>query len=114
MGVKDGGGILEMIIRTVEVSCVPTAIPDALEIDVSSLNIGESLHVRDIKAEGITILTDGDATLATVVPPTVEEVVVAPEAAAVAAPGEPEVVGAKGKKEGEGVEEKGGKEKDKK
>jgi large subunit ribosomal protein L25 len=114
VGVKDGGGILEMIIRTVEVSCLPTAIPDAIEIDVSALNIGESLHVRDLKAEGVTILTDPESTLVTVVAPTVEEAPAPTEAVATeAAPGEPEVVGAKGKKEDEGAEEKGGKEKEK-
>ncbi len=115
VGVKDGGGILEMIIRTIEVSCLPTAIPETVEIDVSALNIGESLHVSDLKVEGVTVLTPGDQALVTVVPPTVEEAPPAPEVAAVeAAPTEPEVVGAKGKKEEEGAapEEKGGKDKD--
>jgi large subunit ribosomal protein L25 len=106
-GVKDGGGILEMIIRQVEVRCLPTAIPDQLDIDVSALQIGGSVHVRDIKVEGLTILTDMDATVATVVAPTVEEAPVATEAvAATATPTEPEVVGAKGKKEEAVVEEK--------
>src|SRR6185295_4998998 len=54
IGVKDGGGILEYIVREIEVRCLPTAIPGALEGDVSHLNIGDSLHVRDLKAPGIT------------------------------------------------------------
>jgi large subunit ribosomal protein L25 len=110
-GVKDGGGILEMIVRTVEVRCLPTTIPDSIDVDVTALQIGESVHVRDLPAEGITILTDPDTTLITIVPPTVEEV--AP-VEGVLAPGtpEPEVVGAKGKKDEAGADEKE-KEKDK-
>ena len=112
VGVKDGGGILEMIVRNIDVRCLPTAIPEAIEIDVSALNVGESLHVRDIRAEGIEILTDADTTIITVVAPTVEEAPVAAEGAVAAEPtaAEPEVVGAKGKKEeGEAAPEgKGG------
>lgn len=106
LGVKDGGGILETIVRTLEVRCLPTAIPDAIVVDVSALNIGESIHVRDIKLEGVTILTDPDTTVLTVVPPTVEEAAVAGETPAAGGPAEPEVVGAKGKKEEAGAEEK--------
>jgi large subunit ribosomal protein L25 len=102
LGVKDGGGILEHITRSVEVRCLPTAIPSSIDLDVSALQIGDSLHVRDLKVVDIEILSDPDATIATVVPPTVveekpAEAVVAPEAA------EPEVI-AKGKKE-EGAED---------
>ncbi len=114
IGVKDGGGILEMIIRTIEVRCLPTAIPTAIDVDVTSLAIGQSVHVRDLKVEGITILTDPDDTIATVVAPTVEEVV-APVVGEVPAAAEPEVVAAKGKKDEAATDEKekGGKEKDK-
>ncbi len=109
-GVKDGGGILEMIVRTLDVRCLPTAIPESIQIDVSALEIGQSLHVRDIRVEGIEVLTDPDATVVTVVAPTVEEEPVPAEgavaAAAAPAPTEPEVVGAKGKKEEAGAEEK--------
>jgi len=115
VGVKDGGGILEMIIRTVEVRCLPTAIPTAIDVDVSALAIGQSVHVRDLKVEGVTILTDSDDTIATVVAPTVEEVVAPAEGEVAAAAAEPEVVAAKGKKDEPGAEEKekGGKEKEK-
>lgn len=104
VGVKDGGGILEHIVREVEIRCLPTSIPQSLDIDVTRLNIGESVHVSDIKVEGFTIVTDAETTIATVVPPTVEDVAVAAGAA------EPEVVGQKGKKE----EAAGDKDKDKK
>jgi hypothetical protein len=68
--------------------------------------VGDSLHVRDIKVEGVEILTDSDATVVTVVPPTVEEVVATPEGVAAAGTPEPEVVGAKGKKDEDAPEEK--------
>ena len=110
IGVKDGGGILETILRELEVRCLPTTIPSSIDVDVSSLNVGDSIHVRDVVVPDVTILTDADATIATVVPPTVMEEKpvegVTPEAEAAA---EPEVI-AKGKKEEEGAapaEEKG-------
>ena len=103
-GVKDGGGILEHILRDVEVRCLPTAIPPSIDVDVAHLAIGDSVHVRDLVVQDVTILTDADATIATVVPPTVMEEKPAEEAAVEGA-AEPEVI-AKGKKEEEGEEEK--------
>ena len=110
-GVKDGGGILETILREIEVRCLPTAIPPSIRVDVSHLNIGDSVHVREISVPDVTILNDGEETIATVVPPTVMEEKPAEEVVAEAAPGEPEVI-AKGKKDedeaaaGEGKEKK--------
>jgi large subunit ribosomal protein L25 len=109
VGVKDGGGILEHILRDVEVRCLPTAIPPAIQLDVSALNIGDSIHVRDIVMPEVTILTDPDATIATVVPPTVMEEKPAEEVVATEGAAEPEVI-TKGKKEegeAEEAEEKG-------
>ena len=105
IGVKDGGGILEMILRDLEVRCLPTAIPAAIDVDVSALNIGDSIHVRELSIPEVTILSDADATVVTVVPPTVmeEKPVEAVEGAEPAA-AEPEVI-AKGKKEEEGAAE---------
>jgi large subunit ribosomal protein L25 len=95
-GVKDGGGILEHLLREVEVECLPTDIPSKLEIDVSGLQIGDSLHVSDLKVERGEILTEATRAIAAVVPPTVlEEAKPAEEGAAV----EPEVIGAKEKEE---------------
>ena len=101
VGVKDGGGILESIMREVEVRCLPTAIPASISVDVSHLNIGDSVHVRDLSVPEVVILTEGDATVATVVPPTVMEEKPAEEAVVAEAPAEPEVI-ARGKKEEEG------------
>jgi large subunit ribosomal protein L25 len=113
-GVKDGGGILEHILRTIEVRCLPTAIPPAFDVDVAALAIGDSLHVRDLAVPDVQILTDPDATIATVVPPTVMEEKPVEEAAAAAPAGaEPELSVAKGKKDEEEAPEKE-KEKEKK
>ena len=116
-GVKDGGGILEHIVREVEVRCLPTTIPPSLDADVTHLNVGDSVHVRDLAAAGVTVLTDPDTTIATVVPPTVMEEKPAEEAAVATEGAEPEVI-AKGKKddeEGDAKPEKGAaKEKEKK
>jgi large subunit ribosomal protein L25 len=100
--VKEGGGILEHLLREVEVECLPTDIPSKLEVDVSALQIGDSLHVSDLKADRVEILTEAERAIATVVPPTVlEEAKPAEEGAAA----EPELV--KEKKE-EGAEGKEG------
>ncbi len=111
VGVKDGGGILEHIVRTIEVRCLPTAIPPAIDADVSALGIGDSLHVRDLSVPDVQILTDPDTTVATVVPPTVMEEKPVEEVAAATTAAEPELSVAKGKKEDEEGAEK---EKDKK
>ena len=104
IGVKDGGGIIEHIVRQIEVRCLPTAIPSAIDVDVTNLNVGDSIHVRDLSVPNVTILSDPDATIATVVAPTVmEEKPVEEVAAAAATTEEPEVI-AKGKKEEEGEE----------
>jgi large subunit ribosomal protein L25 len=110
IGVKDGGGILESIMRDVEVRCLPTAIPPSISVDVSRLNIGDSIHVSELVVPNVVILTDPTAAIVTVVPPTVMEEKPAEEAAVAEAPAEPEVI-AKGKKEeeGEGGKEEGAK-----
>lgn len=103
VGVKDGGGILEHLLREVEVECLPTDIPAKLEVDVSALQIGDSLHVSDLRADRVEIRTEADRTIATVVPPTVlEEAKPAEEVAAE----EPELV----KEKKEEAPEAGGKE----
>ena len=110
VGVKDAGGILEQVMRTVTVKCLPTAIPSALEVDVSALGIGDSVHVRDIKVQNVEILSDMDSTVATVVPPTIMEEKPAEEAAVAGAEAaQPELSVERGKKEEEGAEGKEGK-----
>lgn len=106
VGVKDAGGILEPITRELDIRCLPTAIPASVDVDVTALNIGDSIHVRDLTLTGFEVLTDPDTTIATVVPPSVVEEKPVEEAAAEGA-AEPEVI-AKGKKDedAEGGEKK--------
>src|SRR4030043_1795191 len=77
------GGILEQVRRVIEVQCLPGDIPKSIDIDVSALNIGDSIHVQEISVEKAKIISETNFTIATVVPPAVEEKVaeaVAPEA----------------------------------
>ncbi|MDR7555701.1 MAG: 50S ribosomal protein L25 [Armatimonadota bacterium] len=87
-GVAEGGTI-EHHLREVLVECLPTQIPDSIEVDVSALGVGRSLHVRDLTPpEGVRLLTPADEVVITVVAPRVHEE--APAAAeAAAAPGGP-------------------------
>lgn len=71
-GVKMGG-ILEQIQRVIEIQCLPGDIPRGIDVDVSPLKIGDSIHVRDIQIEKVKILLDINLTVATVVPPVAEE-----------------------------------------
>ena len=85
------GGILQHALRELEVQCLPTAIPEKIDVDVTSLDIGDSIHVADLKLEGIDLLSDPHSSIVSVVPPTVfKEPEVAPVAEA-----EPEVIGEK-------------------
>ena len=75
------GGMLQQVRREIEIKCLPSQIPDTVEIDVSALNIGDSVHLNDIQLpEGVKVLDDADLTIATVLAPTVEKEV-APEEA---------------------------------
>ncbi|HYE12831.1 MAG TPA: 50S ribosomal protein L25, partial [Pyrinomonadaceae bacterium] len=66
-GVRNGGGILEQLLREVEVRCRPRIIPDAIHADVTALNVHDVLHVSDLQApEGVTILTEPETAVATV------------------------------------------------
>jgi large subunit ribosomal protein L25 len=99
IGVKEKQGVLEQIIREIEIKCEPRDIPDALDVDVSNLDVHDVLHVSDIPvAEGVEILTDAEIVIATV--GIVREEVEAPTPAEGEEPAEPEVIG-KGKKEEE-------------
>ena len=74
-GVSEGG-ILQQVTRTLEISCLPDNIPDAFELEVTELNIGDSLHVSDLRIpQDVEVLVEEELTIATVVPPTkVEEI----------------------------------------
>jgi large subunit ribosomal protein L25 len=102
IGVREQAGVLEQIIREIEIRCEPREIPEALEVDVANLAVHDVLHVSDIpRAANIEILADADQVIATV-GIVKEEVVEAPPVEG-EVPAEPEVIG-KGKKEEEGEE----------
>jgi large subunit ribosomal protein L25 len=104
IGVKRDKGILQHLLREIEVECLPDNIPGNIKIDISGLEIGQSFHVGNLSlGEEVKILTDSTEVLANIIAPLVEEVapaeVVAPEVT------EPEVI-KKGKKEEEAEESK--------
>jgi large subunit ribosomal protein L25 len=95
VGVRDAKGILEMILREVQVSCLPGSIPESFTADVSELGIHDVFTVGQLVApEGVRILNDANQAVATVAPPMAEEEVAAPVATGVVAatPAEPEVL----------------------
>src|SRR5881296_1286547 len=101
-GVRNAGGVLDQVTREVEIEVLPENIPDRVELDVTALKIGDSLHVRDLSIANARILTEAALTIATVVPPRAEEVAApTPEAAVEVA--EPELI----RKVREGEEEEG-------
>jgi large subunit ribosomal protein L25 len=106
-GVKNEGGILEQMLREVEIECLPADIPSHIDVDVTELTFGKVLRVEDLPHnEKIKFLTEANQPVAHVTS-VKEEVVAAPDAAAAdaaAGPAEPEVI-KKGKVETEDVAE---------
>ena len=72
-GVRNFGGVLDHVMRELEIECLPRDLPEHIEVDVTALGIGDSIHVRDISVPGAEVLQDGDLTVATVVAPRAEE-----------------------------------------
>ena len=92
IGVKDTKGILNLVLHELEVSCLPTSIPERIDADVSALAIGDVLTVADLRPpEGVRIMNDPGQAVATVSPPMAEEVA-APAVTAAVTPAEPEVL----------------------
>lgn len=90
-GVRNFGGVLDQVLRELEIEVFPGDIPESIDVDVTNLTIGHSLFVRDIQLDKAEILNDPDIPVATVVAPRTEE---AAPAAAVEEPtvGEPELI----------------------
>jgi large subunit ribosomal protein L25 len=105
VGVRDGG-VVQHTMHSVEVECLPAYIPSHIDVDISQLSIGNSVHISDIKIDNVEILFSPEASIVAVVPPAVEKVETPAEGEAAAeTAAEPEVI-AKGKKEEEEGEEK--------
>ena len=73
-GVREDGGILEVILHELRVKCLPSAIPDTIDIEISGLDIGDSIHASELTIEeGVELLTDPGQTICLVSAPRVEE-----------------------------------------
>lgn len=107
-GVKNMGGLLEQNLRSLSIECLPRDLPDVITVDVTHLDIGDAIHVRDFKLPpGVTTRVQPDLTAFSVLAPTVEEEPVAAVAEAAAGP---EVIREK-KEEPEGAAAGGAKDK---
>ena len=95
-GIRDGG-ILQHILHKLDVECLPKNIPSHIDVEITNMNINDSIKVSDLKLENIKILNDENASIVSIVPPTVEKEVVAEAAEG---PAEPEVI-SKAKKDDE-------------
>ncbi|NDJ21166.1 50S ribosomal protein L25/general stress protein Ctc [Nostoc sp. B(2019)] len=74
VGVKQEGGVLDTVITELQVSCAPENIPDIIEIDVSNMQIGDSLHIHEIVfPEGVTALAEPDRLVVSVLPPQIND-----------------------------------------
>ncbi|MEE9470366.1 MAG: 50S ribosomal protein L25, partial [Gemmatimonadota bacterium] len=106
-GVRNAGGVLEQFLREIEIEVLPRNIPERIELDVTELRVGRSLHVSDLSIENAEVLVEADTTVCTVVPPRVEEepVVEVVEEEGVA---EPELIRKAKDEEGEAEEESEG------
>ena len=90
-GVKTDGGLLEFVLRQVEVQCLPSDIPEHLDLDVTALRLNQHLSVKDLPVkERVTVLEDPEAIVCVVAVPKEEAAPVVEEA--VAATAEPEVI----------------------
>jgi large subunit ribosomal protein L25 len=91
-GVRVGGGILDQVLRQVEIECDPGSIPNHIDVDVSNLTIGHSIHVGELQLPaGVTMLTDTEQTIVVLSAPRAEAEP-EPAAAEEAAPAEPELI----------------------
>ena len=108
-GVKTDGGIMQTTMRELEISCLPSDIPDSVELDVTELGIGESIHVRDINIPNATIAAEGERTVVVISAPSVVKSAAATaeeEAEEEAAAEEAAVEAPSGAEEGKKEEEK--------
>jgi large subunit ribosomal protein L25 len=98
-GVKEGGGIVDFVLRQVEVQCLPADVPDHIRVDVEALEIGDAVRVENLRVDAskVEILSDPELVIITIVLPYVEK---EPEVILEEASAEPEVI-----RKGRGEEE---------
>lgn len=90
IGVRESGGVLQEVLRELRVECLPRDIPEAVDIEIGELGIGDVIHVRDVTLPDVVILNDEDLVIATVAAPSVADL---PEDEEAAEEGEPTVIG---------------------
>ncbi|MCY3555845.1 MAG: 50S ribosomal protein L25 [Gemmatimonadetes bacterium] len=73
IGVTRDGGVLDQSLRVVEISCVASEIPEHLEVDISELSMGDTIHISDLTFENVEIVTDGEVAVVSVLTPMAEE-----------------------------------------
>jgi large subunit ribosomal protein L25 len=101
-GVRNFGGVLDQTMHSLEIKVFPADIPEQIDVDVTALNIGGSIHVGEVTVPKAEIMNDGDQTVCTVVAPRTEEVA-APVVEEAVAGTEPELIRKpKAAEEGEG------------
>ena len=107
VGVTEGG-VLDLVLREIEVECLPTEVPEQIDVEIDELDVGDSLRVKDLKIESskVVILSNADLVVVTVVPPHVEEEVVE-EIEEVEEGAEPELIGEDKEKTEEAKDGKG-------
>ncbi|WP_336486022.1 50S ribosomal protein L25/general stress protein Ctc [Methylobacterium nigriterrae] len=106
-GIKQKGGTLNIVLHTLSVEVAPDAIPDAIEIDLSGRDIGDTIHITDVKLPaGVTYTGEATDTVANIVPPTVLGAEVEAEEAAIAEAASAESAAEKAEGEGEAGEDK--------
>lgn len=102
IGVRDNGGVLQEVLREIRVECLPKDIPEGIDVQIESLDIGEVIHVRDLSVPNVKILNDPDLVIATVVAPTVAALPEGEEdTGEPTGEGEPEVIRRREAEEGE-------------
>lgn len=106
-GVRNSGGVLQHSLHELDIECLPRDIPEAVEVDVTELEIGETIHVRDIELPKVKVFNDPELSVCSVTTPTVTKVVTDTELEEAALLEEPEVVG-RTPEEGETGEAAGG------
>ncbi len=108
-GVRNFGGVLDQTMHELTLRVLPTDIPEHVDVDVTALNIGQSIHVGELKFENLEVMNDASQTVCTVVAPRAEEVVAPTTEEAVTA--EPELIRKAKPEEGEEEGEAAGEEK---
>jgi large subunit ribosomal protein L25 len=79
------GGIVDVHLRSIRVECLPNQIPEDITLDVTELDVGDSIHISDISLPGVKLVEHGEIAILSIIPPTVEGKKGAAEAAEVVA-----------------------------